>query len=328
MPIIDNKILTPITYVQDLSRQPTPSEVMTFEQLQAKFDQGAEDLRVKHNSLIDDVISINTAKDISIATANTNASNAVNTASSASSVATNANTNATNAVSTANNANTNANNAVSTANSADTKATDAKAKAIAVETDYNLVKPQLLQAVADVALKVDKDYVDQVALNFQNGVTLDNSITNVKMANEMKKGIAGGVASYDEVAASLADYAVHKAEVTTYTTRATRAVGTTGTQKITCGFRPKAININAIVEGTKTASWGVVDSSGNSYCNKQRGDTSIINTIITGVSLQIDGTNSFSASIASIDNDGFTLNWTAVGSPTGTVYLNIQAFTH
>jgi len=57
MPIIDNKILTPITYVQDLSRHPTPSETMTDQLLKAKFDKGAEDLRIKHNSLIDDVIS-------------------------------------------------------------------------------------------------------------------------------------------------------------------------------------------------------------------------------------------------------------------------------
>ena len=56
MPIEDNKILIPITYIQDLARKPTPSEVMTYMQLQAKFDQGAEDVRVKHNNLIDDVI--------------------------------------------------------------------------------------------------------------------------------------------------------------------------------------------------------------------------------------------------------------------------------
>jgi hypothetical protein len=32
------------------------------------------------------------------------------------------------------------------------------------------------------------------------------------------------------------------------------------------------------------------------------------------------------ATISSIDSDGFTLSWTKVGSPTGTLNLNILAF--
>jgi len=164
MPIIDNKILTPITYVQDLSRHPTPSEAMTYQQLQAKLDQGSEDLRVKHNSLIDDIITSNTAKDTSIATAVTTANNAVTTANNAVTTANSSDTKADNAIVTANNADVKAGNAISTANDALIVAADA-----------------------------------------QLGTIANNSLTEAKMANEMKKDIAGGVASYNGFVSSLAD---------------------------------------------------------------------------------------------------------------------------
>ena len=57
MPIIDNKVTTPFTTIQDLSRKPTPSEALTYTQLQALFDKDVEALRLKHNLLIDDIIS-------------------------------------------------------------------------------------------------------------------------------------------------------------------------------------------------------------------------------------------------------------------------------
>ena len=55
--IIDNKVTTPFTTIQDLSRKPTPSEALTYTQLQALFDKDVEALRLKHNLLIDDIIS-------------------------------------------------------------------------------------------------------------------------------------------------------------------------------------------------------------------------------------------------------------------------------
>jgi len=56
MPIIDNKILTAMTNVQNLARKPTP-DILTYQQLQAVFDAGPEALRVKLNALIDGVIA-------------------------------------------------------------------------------------------------------------------------------------------------------------------------------------------------------------------------------------------------------------------------------
>jgi len=56
MAIIDNKILTPITNVQNLARKPTP-DILTYQQLQAVFDAGPEALRVKLNALIDGIMA-------------------------------------------------------------------------------------------------------------------------------------------------------------------------------------------------------------------------------------------------------------------------------
>ena len=53
MPISDNKILTPITTISDLERQPTPNQARTWDQMQALFDKSPEALRVKLNALID-----------------------------------------------------------------------------------------------------------------------------------------------------------------------------------------------------------------------------------------------------------------------------------
>jgi len=222
MPIIDNKILTPITYVQDLSRHPTPSEAMTYQQLQAKLDQGSEDLRVKHNSLIDDIITSNTAKDTSIATAVTTANNAVTTAN--------------NAVTTANSSDTKADNAIVTANSADVK--------------------------ADNAISTANDALI-VAADAQLGTIANNSLTEAKMANEMKKDIAGGVASYNGFVSSLADNSKQVPHLGT-TTNVVDAYSITTTQIINANQK-FTIKINV----ASTTSPTLKINSGSAYAVKK-----------------------------------------------------------
>ena len=199
--------------IQSLPDRPNQTDGLTPAQLKIKFDQFAIDSKAYYNDVM--TVEID-AKDVinsaSIASANTKADNAVITAGTAetksdSSIATanTAETKADGAIVTSNSADTKADTAITTANGADTIADSALLKATNVETDYNAVKPTLLQAVDDVALKVDKTYVDQVASDYQMGVVLNDSITETKMANDMKKNIVGGVASYDAVATSLAD---------------------------------------------------------------------------------------------------------------------------
>ncbi len=132
--------------------------------------------------------SLKAVHDALIATANTNASNAVNTANLANSTAETANTNATNAVNTANSADSKADDAVAIANQASETANNAYSKAEQVEDDYNTLKPVLEQAVVDaenavesVAQKVDKSYVDEIAANFVLGIVPDGTITEEKL---------------------------------------------------------------------------------------------------------------------------------------------------
>ena len=138
--------------------------------------------------------NINTAK---LAIQDTNIANTMASVATANITATNASTKSDSAIVTANNADTKATNAVSTANSASTSAsasvtiaTDSKNKAIAVETDYNLVKPALLQAVEDVASKVDKAYVDQVASNYTLGIINPKGITTTMLSDEIIASIS------------------------------------------------------------------------------------------------------------------------------------------
>ena len=158
-----------------------------------QIDTNNLEILTKVNENIDQE-NVNTTK---LAIQDTNIANTIISVASANTKSDTANTKADGAIVTADSANTKATNAVSTANSASTSAsgavtiaTDAKNKAIAVEADYNAVKPQLLQAVIDVASKVDKSYVDQVALNYQNGVMLDKSITSSKLSDAVNTSIS------------------------------------------------------------------------------------------------------------------------------------------
>lgn len=153
-----------------------------------EFDQNNLDIEEKLNEFIPvvnttidntvEVVAIvtdaNTKSDTAIATAN----GAVTTANTTVVTANTANTNASNAVSVANTANTNANTAVTIANGAVTTANNALNKATQVETDYNLIKPELEQAVLDVADKASTEYVDQQVANATIGVLPLNSITD------------------------------------------------------------------------------------------------------------------------------------------------------
>ncbi len=159
-----------------------------------EVNQNNSDTSIKINAMVD---SVNQST-LDIATANTNALNAVNTSNIANTNATNAvttantaNTNSTNAVTTANTASTNATTAINTANTATTTANDAKTTALAVQTDYMTQKPLILNAVASVNSKCDVSYVDGVAASFTLGaipvgsLPLDRLVVDVATQAEL-----------------------------------------------------------------------------------------------------------------------------------------------
>lgn len=104
----------------------------------------------------------------------------------------------------------------------------------------------------------------------------------------------------------------------------------TGTQAITgVGFKPSAIVFLTSGQGAgNIASWGFDDRvvhehvsvQGNQLDNYYQ-DTS--NSIVYGVNISVDY---YLGVIATLDNDGFTIQWTKVGNPTGTAYVKYMAF--
>ena len=145
-----------------------------------EFDQNNLDIQDKLNEFINTInVTIDNTVELEsiVVGANTNSTTALNTANIALA-------NSTTAMNTANTAAINSANAVTTANTASANATTALNKATQVEIDYNLIKPELEQAVADVADKASVEYVDQVANDFFMGVAPDGSVTTVKIAND------------------------------------------------------------------------------------------------------------------------------------------------
>ena len=194
------------TSIQSLPDRPNQNG-FTAADIKIRFDQYAIDHKAWTNDVLTEEIDAkNISNDTLISSANTKADNAVITADGASSksdsaivTANTAETKADSAIVTANGADTKADNSVIVANNADTIADSALLKATNVETDYNTVKPTLLQAVIDVDSKASVAYVDGIAHDFTLGTIPNDTLTNAKMANEMKKSIVGGVASQDDL---------------------------------------------------------------------------------------------------------------------------------
>jgi len=97
-----------------------------------------------------------------------------------------------------------------------------------------------------------------------------------------------------------------------------------GSQAITgVGFKPSALIIFADISITAQASWGFGDASVRAAIYAYGGNFNDSNGVV--VYLKTNDSNYNYATIASIDSDGFTLNWTKVGSQTGTAYMKILA---
>ena len=110
----------------------------------------------------------------------------------------------------------------------------------------------------------------------------------------------------------------------------TRNVATTGTQAITgVGFRPKQVLFMAgIDDDAGCASWGW-DNGTTKYRMTNRSDTAqaVSESSSTSIGVNIaSGVSETYGVISAIGSDGFTINWTKGGAPTGTVTIYFLAF--
>ena len=104
---------------------------------------------------------------------------------------------------------------------------------------------------------------------------------------------------------------------------ASHDISATGDQAITgAGFTPKAYQVFFNIEATGSISWGAYDGT-TAICTYQTAtDGDFGNYLATYVCLVYTGGGVFArAAPVSLDSDGFTINWTKTGSPTGTLEI-------
>lgn len=101
-----------------------------------------------------------------------------------------------------------------------------------------------------------------------------------------------------------------------------------GTQAITgVGFTPRAIMFLANQASTTESSVGFSDGSAH-QCLTDRGADGVGQSTLNAVAIFLyeNGAAYTTATVQSLDTDGFTLNWTKTGSPTGTGDIAYLAF--
>jgi hypothetical protein len=85
------------------------------------------------------------------------------------------------------------------------------------------------------------------------------------------------------------------------------------------GFKPSAlITFGTVTTGTIGFSIGFSDGNAG-YSSEVRGSTPTYDSTGGGLWQTFDGTNQHYAILKSFDSDGFTLTWTKVNTPTGTM---------
>lgn len=101
-----------------------------------------------------------------------------------------------------------------------------------------------------------------------------------------------------------------------------------GDQAITgVGFRPTALIIIGLSEGTATASWGFADSDLTESSIRQDQAGNMQNTDASLLSLATDTGDAQAALLKTFDADGFTIAWTKISAPSGAgkfVYMAIK----
>jgi hypothetical protein len=93
------------------------------------------------------------------------------------------------------------------------------------------------------------------------------------------------------------------------------------------GFKPHLVLLFGVINGQVSFSIGVRSASVGDRAFAQSPDplgrgSNVWNTTGSGsIFLALDGSNYINGAVQSLDPDGFTLQWTKSGSPSGTAYI-------
>lgn len=108
---------------------------------------------------------------------------------------------------------------------------------------------------------------------------------------------------------------------TAYFSRAMTAAS--GTQAVTgVGFKPSMVVFLGTIDATVSRSYGIDDGGGvNANAIYYQNATASGINAGQSISLYVSAGVMYSGRIQSMDADGFTINWTRTGGPTGTAYI-------
>lgn len=91
------------------------------------------------------------------------------------------------------------------------------------------------------------------------------------------------------------------------------------------GFTPKALIAIGTIAGTNAMTWGLADASTNNCTPTGVQGTNNQSDVDNGHLIAVyTGTNAYQrGALVSLDVDGFTISWAKLGSPTGTLVVNV-----
>jgi hypothetical protein len=92
------------------------------------------------------------------------------------------------------------------------------------------------------------------------------------------------------------------------------------------GFKPTAIFAMFYGPGLSTHGFGIIDKTTASGVGVNGAGVAYQDSTTTIFSLSPGSGLAFNATLVSLDADGFTLNWTKIGAPTGTSQLAFLCF--
>lgn len=287
MALIDKKILTPIRHHQDNAN----TVIGQASTMKALFDQGAEDLRVKLNGVIDELLATTGAQQIGIDPARGLGNTLADALTSIKAYM----------------------NLGASGISATTIGTGS-GNNVQSQLEWLLLQIQnvLLNQIPDGTITMQK-----LATALAN--TINDNASNIgdltALTTTEKTNLVGAVNELVSESAQVKNHAIF----------ITRDISLGGVQTITLPFKAKGMTVISAIPNTKNESTAVWAENGTQISRARRGsdDLYIVSSNVIRVYLNAD--NYISGVVQNVTETGFEILWTKTGSPTGTVNTVILA---
>ena len=193
----------------------------------------------------------------------------------------------------------------------------------------DLIQPDDINLVDNNSLTIDLLSFGTITGTFQV-VVLDVGTTKSSVASDLS--LAGQTAEDFAIFNGTNWEAKGGGELRFVTSVTKNLTDASTTQVITgVGFRPSSVIINvANVSGGQTGSWGYASGTAAQRHKCIFNDDADVTLLRSASGIIVNAYSAVSANqtavVQSFDSDGFTLDWTKIASPTGTIQLQIFCF--